>query len=190
MTVYEEVTVAVTLCLLFGACQRSLGAPCGDACQAEQRQALQQFFISVSGASWLNSSRWDLSGGTNVSAALPAHCTWFGVTCCSATGVARVFSPYTAPVILSCSQPGAVVGLRLVTNGLRGDLPGPAVWQPLSSLLYLKLSGALVVTWWEGGLWHQKACHFVNPAKARQAASSLACTRQWQRAGLQADREI
>ena len=124
-------------------CHSMTDGPCDGTCQSEQRRALQEIFTSLSGAQWKNHSRWDLTNTTNSFTSGPAdHCTWFGVSCCSQYGIVQVPSPYTAPVILRCTQPGAVAGLRLVTNMLRGTLPGSDVWEALSSLMYLRLSGA------------------------------------------------
>ena len=125
------------------------GSHCDAACQAEQRQALQTLFSSLSGATWRNNSRWDLSDAPadNYTSPVPAHCSWYGVSCCSSTGIVAVFSQYTTPVFFNCSSPsGSVAALNFKLNKLQGPVPsGLDVWGPLASLVFLSLSGTRVV---------------------------------------------
>ena len=121
--------------------QRSFAAACSDSCQRAQLSALQELYSSLSKSPWTNSSGWVTTApATNTS--LPSYCSFHGVVCCSAAGVAVVPIAFTPPLILDCPDPGSVAGLYLVSNGLQGSLPdAPAVWEALSSLVYLHLTG-------------------------------------------------
>lgn len=116
-------------------------ASCDGDCQLQQRESLQTFYNALSGPNWTTSRYWNTSTGAT-SGVLPAHCDWDGISCCS-NGIARLIYDYTPPLELLCTTELSVVGIRLPVKGLQGILPaGYSVWQHLSSLLWIELSGA------------------------------------------------
>ena len=116
---------------------------CNITCQSDQRQALQSFYTSLSGPTWLNNTGWTLASADSTSSDWPGHCSWVGVACCSSAGAVDFrFSAFAVPVPINCSSAASVAGLYLVNQGLAGSLPhGQDVWGPLASIVYLSLSG-------------------------------------------------
>lgn len=79
----------------------------------------------MQGAAWTTSTNW---GSTTVS-----HCQWYGVLCCDA-------STHTLPSAELCESPGAVLGVALPGNNLRGTIPATFL-SGLQSLFALDLRG-------------------------------------------------
>lgn len=128
---------AIALAILY---RPALAVLCDGVCQGQQRTALQAFYDRFAGSDWLDSTGWNAVDSLTPSA-LPAHCAWFGVTCC-VSNVAVITFQYTPPLVLECEDNMGVVGLRFVSNRLLGSLSDTAaLWSPLSTLLYLELSG-------------------------------------------------
>lgn len=114
---------------------------CDEACQLEQHEALLDFYNSLEGPAWRNSSGWTQPFARS-STGLPSFCSWFGVLCCSEEGLVTFNVAFTNPTKLACLDPGAVLGLSMASNNLRGSLPASeTVWAALDDLIYLQLSG-------------------------------------------------
>ena len=74
---------------------------CDAACQTRERTALLTFYNGLHDSPWYNSSGWATPNTTT-------HCTWKGVGCCSARGVAVIPFPNSSkPYIFECDTAGA-----------------------------------------------------------------------------------
>ena len=105
---------------------------CDATCQGRQLAAVQSLYSAV------GATQSTLSAAA---AQTPAHCSWYGITCCSSNITFALLVGSTDLVATSCETPQGVTAISLPSSNLTGSLPGP-VWAALtSSLEYLDLSG-------------------------------------------------
>ena len=140
---------AFILCLLLCLPVTHAQQVCNITCVAEQRSALQSFLGSIGLPTAFNatgdgSTGWSTGPATDPSASPPEHCQWTGVMCCDSSGVVSISSPLNpVPVVYACKVANSVQGLAFPGVGLSGSLPSSlTVWSALSSVIYLRLSGA------------------------------------------------
>lgn len=111
---------------------------CNESCQQSERTALLAISSSLSSSHWANSSGWTSSGALSTN-----HCSWHGVVCCSADGIAAVPLANARALLVSCAEANSVAALYLADNLLQGTISDDAaVWEALPGLTYLQLTGA------------------------------------------------
>ena len=138
MRAAHKLLTAALLLLLSQTCSASIATAaftCNTACQQSQQAALQQLYAQTNGATWKEQQGW-LQEASASDLALDAHCSWFGVLCCSGNSTLQGMGNGTLP----CSSPGAVLQLSLPGNGLHGKLTADVLTN-LTSLVVLDLPG-------------------------------------------------
>ena len=114
MPVHKAAVAALCLALSASLVRPAAAQACNATCQDAHRLALQQLYISTSGPLWYNSTGWTPHDIVNVSANV--HCSWFGITCCGANGIAQ-----TPDGELSCSAEDSVAYVVSDSKPLQHD---------------------------------------------------------------------
>lgn len=99
---------------------------CNEFCQYCQQQALLDYLWLLDGPRWISRGGWPANGKPDTSRP-SAHCSWYGVYCCSAN---FTISDLANPAALSntisnqtsCEIPNGVAIILLGNNGLKGTL--------------------------------------------------------------------
>eukprot|EP00798_Chlamydomonas_sp_ICE-L_P013866 gene13866-19791_t len=117
-------TLIVSAILVFGLHP----AVAQDVCILQQREALEEFYFATGGPEWREQNNW-LNNGIECNTTLvgendnivpvPAHCCWYGVSCCSGETCSSFYNN-----IPECNcVTGRVTRLSLTWNKLRGAFP-------------------------------------------------------------------
>eukprot|EP00878_Enallax_costatus_P028372 GHUV01030644.1.p1 GENE.GHUV01030644.1~~GHUV01030644.1.p1 ORF type:complete len:284 (+),score=40.51 GHUV01030644.1:200-1051(+) len=121
-----------------GACPGLQQGVCSAACQLATCIALAGFYSStlnetrhgLDTRSWTNRYGWDLTKTQSCPQLLaaqdspPSHCSWYGVTCCTAEALAQQ----------DCGSVYSIVEIKIQVNGVNGSIADPQVIQSIVQL--------------------------------------------------------
>ena len=110
---------------------------CNSSCQADQRKALQLFYSETSGNNWTVNTDWTALEQPPGSSDNQAHCSWFGISCCSVNNTVQGNGN-------TCNTPGGIASITLPNNNLDGTLSGDFIAAIEQTITIIDLHGTQI----------------------------------------------